>query len=130
MKSKDFNALAGTLNAAANAPAPSKPPKKTPVHLGFEPQNCPHCQSTRITRRGVYNRLQRYWCKDCSKTFNAATGTPLARLRNKELLATYAQCRTQNMTLRETARTMGTSVSKAWLWSHRVDLSSITPSPA
>ena len=147
MKNKDFKLLLAhmrTMSAhltdaqrstltemlRAAPPAPPKPLAKTPLHIAPEPQHCPHCQSATIVRRGVYNRLQRYYCKDCGKTFNAVTGTPLARLRNKEQLATYAQCRAQNMTLRETARTMGASVYKAWHWSHRVDLDSITPPPA
>jgi len=34
--------------------------------------------------------LQRYLCRGCSKTFNATTGTPLSRLRDKEQFEAYA----------------------------------------
>ncbi|MBS0389923.1 MAG: IS1 family transposase [Proteobacteria bacterium] len=41
---------------------------------------CPHCGKTHIVRNGHSNGLQRYWCRGCSATFNALTGTPLAHL--------------------------------------------------
>ena len=46
---------------------------------------CPHCLSSVINRHGKVNKMQRYRCKNCGKTFVATTGTPLARLRYKEL---------------------------------------------
>ena len=33
---------------------------------------------------GQASRLQRYRCRACQRTFNALTGTALARLRKKE----------------------------------------------
>ena len=45
--------------------------------------NCPHCGGEHVVRNGVAHDLQRYKCRDCRKTFNALTGTPLARLRMK-----------------------------------------------
>jgi glutaredoxin len=44
---------------------------------------CPHCNGVELYRYGVISGLQRYCCQHCKKTFNALTGTPLARLRNK-----------------------------------------------
>ncbi|POZ52249.1 hypothetical protein AADEFJLK_01724 [Methylovulum psychrotolerans] len=44
---------------------------------------CPHCAGIRLSRYGSASGLQRYSCKSCRKTFNALTGTPLARLRHK-----------------------------------------------
>jgi len=46
-------------------------------------QSCPHCSSNVFCRWGKSDNLQRYRCKSCKKTFNALTGTPLARLRHK-----------------------------------------------
>ena len=43
----------------------------------------PHCHSQVINRHGKPGAMQRYRCKNCLKTFNAATGTPLACLRLK-----------------------------------------------
>jgi transposase-like protein len=44
-----------------------------------EPE-CPHCHN----RHGKAAAMQRYRCKNCTKTFNAVTKTPLARLQHKE----------------------------------------------
>lgn len=45
----------------------------------------PYCHSSVIKRHGKMNQMQRYRSKNCGKTFVATTGTPLARLRYKEL---------------------------------------------
>ena len=44
---------------------------------------CPHCAGIRLSRYGSASGLQRCRCQSCRKTFNALTGTPLARLRHK-----------------------------------------------
>ena len=44
-------------------------------------RRCPHCQCERWQRHGQANKLQRYRCLACRRTFNDLTGTPLARLR-------------------------------------------------
>ncbi len=46
-----------------------------------ESPHCPHCNSKTVVRNGTAAGLQRFKCRDCTKTFNALTGTPLARLR-------------------------------------------------
>jgi transposase-like protein len=48
------------------------------------PRSCPHCQSCAIDRHGQVSGLQRYRCQTCRRTFNALTGTALARLRKKD----------------------------------------------
>lgn len=48
-----------------------------------KPGACPYCGSERVVRNGSASGLQRYKCRDCSRTFNALTGAPLARLRQK-----------------------------------------------
>jgi transposase-like protein len=45
---------------------------------------CPHCHSGLINLHGKAGTMQRYRCKNCLKSFNAVTNTPLARLRHKE----------------------------------------------
>jgi len=44
---------------------------------------CPHCQATHPYRHGHAHGLQRYRCRACGRSFNALSGTPLARLRHK-----------------------------------------------
>ncbi|WP_425412342.1 transposase [Nitrosomonas mobilis] len=43
----------------------------------------PHCGSGSIVRNGSANGMQRYKYRGCSRTYNALTGTPPARLRQK-----------------------------------------------
>jgi len=45
---------------------------------------CPHCGGRSLQRWGQVSGLQRYRCGDCRRSFNALTGTPLARLRMKD----------------------------------------------
>jgi len=47
-------------------------------------RSCPHCAGTRLHQCGFASGLQRYRCLACRRTFNALTGTPLARLRKRE----------------------------------------------
>ena len=49
---------------------------------------CPHCGCARKHRCGQASGLQRFRCLGCGHSHNALTGTPLARLRTKELCAT------------------------------------------
>src|ERR1700712_3916398 len=44
---------------------------------------CPHCSATGLQRWGYASGLRRYRCQACRKTFDALTGTSLARLREK-----------------------------------------------
>ena len=45
---------------------------------------CPHCQGLHVVRNGHADGRQRYKCRDCGRSFNTLTGTPLARLRRRE----------------------------------------------
>ena len=57
--------------------------------IGAE-RGCPHCAAAGAVIRGRANGLKRYFCKACGKTFNALTGTPLARLRRKDCWTEFA----------------------------------------
>ena len=52
---------------------------------------CPYCKSMNVGSWGRACGLKRYRCRECRKSFNALTGTPLARLRKREAWKTYAQ---------------------------------------
>src|SRR5579864_6513230 len=71
--------LASALRAQSNAEASIEVLEST----GSQARGCPHCKSQRLVRNGMADGLQRYKCRTCGKTFNALTGTPLARLRHK-----------------------------------------------
>ena len=45
---------------------------------------CPHCGGDSVRKWGQANGKPRYRCRDCRKTFNPLTGTPLSGLRYPE----------------------------------------------
>lgn len=87
--------------------------------LQDDKRHCPHCKATKIHKHGKSANLQRYECQNCGKTFNALSGTPLARLRKKELWLKYMDCMLESMTLRKIAIKLGISLKTAFLWRHR-----------
>jgi transposase-like protein len=80
---------------------------------------CPHCDCADIAKAGCKDGRQRFRCKACCKTFNALTGTPLARLRKAEKHIENGQCMVEGLSVRKTARHLGVSVPTAFLWRHR-----------
>ncbi|WOT03993.1 IS1595 family transposase [Shewanella youngdeokensis] len=79
---------------------------------------CVHCQSAHIVRWGHNAGLQRFRCKQCSKTFNELTKTPFTRLRNRNKLGTYAQCMVAGKTLRQAAKFCQISLTTSFRWRH------------
>lgn len=82
-------------------------------------RHCPYCKRTKIYKHGKSTNLQRYKCHVCGKTFNALSGTPLARLRKKELWLKYMDCMLDSMTLRKIAIKLKINLKTAFLWRHR-----------
>lgn len=80
---------------------------------------CPRCKSNDFVKHGFRNNLTRYRCKSCSKTFNALTQTPLARLRKKQLWKNYAHCLLESKTLRKAATVTSVSLDTSFRWRHR-----------
>ena len=42
---------------------------------------CVHCGSVKVKRNGKYRNRQRYLCRDCGKSFNDLTNTPISGTR-------------------------------------------------
>lgn len=82
---------------------------------------CPHCGSESIAKAGSKDGRKRFKCKEpqCGKTFNALTGTPLARLRMAEKHIEHAKCMVNKLTIRETSRRLGIGIHTAFRWRHR-----------
>ncbi|WP_067516178.1 IS1595 family transposase [Endozoicomonas ascidiicola] len=81
---------------------------------------CVRCRSTHVNRWGTKDGHQRYCCKDCSKTFNAMSGTPLSHLRVREKLDQYVECMDGETTLRPAARRCGISLDTSFHLRHRL----------
>ena len=81
--------------------------------------HCPACRSHHLHRHGHAHGLQRYRCVSCGRTFNALTGTPLARLRHKALWLAYADCLLDSASVRQAAQQLGLHRNTTFRWRHR-----------
>ncbi|UCU95231.1 IS1595 family transposase [Hydrogenophaga taeniospiralis] len=97
----------------------------TPLDAILSPR-CPDCQSSQVVRNGMHAGQQRYLCKACPRTFNAVSGSPLSRLRDKDRFEAYADCMRQGLSVRDAAAKVGLSVDRAFRWRHRF-LQSVVP---
>jgi transposase-like protein len=80
---------------------------------------CPRCNCRRVHRCGQASGLQRFRCLGCGRSYNALTGTPLARLRKKERWLPYLQCVLESRTVRDTAHVVGVHRTTSFRWRHR-----------
>lgn len=84
-----------------------------------ECERCPHCEHDRLHKSGFASGLQRWRCTKCSKSFNALTGTPLARLRKKEKWLDNAEAMIAGLTIRQTAKKCDVHRNTSFRWRHR-----------
>lgn len=82
---------------------------------------CPHCKALTTVKNGHSRGLQRYRyrCLACRRTFNAATNTPLSRLRNKDRFFQVGEFLVKGATLKQCAKELGIAESKALRLRHR-----------
>ena len=83
------------------------------------PCRCPACGAPRPYRHGYDRGLQRYRCRDCGKTFNPLTGTPLARLRHRAKWLDCLDKMLEARSVRATAKAVGVHRNTAFRWRHR-----------
>ncbi|SFE98249.1 hypothetical protein [Nitrosomonas sp. Nm166] len=80
---------------------------------------CPHYKASNLYRWGKVSELQRYRCRQCNRTFNALSGTPLARLRYKNKWFEYEQTMIQGLSIRKSADSCGIAKNTSFKWRHR-----------
>ncbi len=80
---------------------------------------CPFCNHDQYYRHGFASGLQRYRCMTCERTFNALTGTPLARLRHKHKWLSYLKAIKESLTIRKAADVVGLNRKTSFRWRHR-----------
>lgn len=112
--------------AAANVPSSSV---ASAAESRVEHQGCPRCGSRSVRRWGRANGLPRYRCADCKRTFNGLTGTPLARLRKKDLWQTQAAALIAGESVARTAEHGGVAYTTAFRWRHRFLAAPATDKP-
>ena len=89
------------------------------IEAAGAPRTCPHCRCVRLHRDGRADGLQRYRCAGCRRSFNALTGTPLARLRHRGKWLAYFDCMLQSGTVRRAAALVGIHKNTSFRWRHR-----------
>jgi len=80
---------------------------------------CPSCGSGLCCRWGHMSGLQRFRCKNCRRSFNRLSGTPLAHLHRKDCWLAYSECMEQSLTLRASAKLIGVNKNTTFRWRHR-----------
>lgn len=87
--------------------------------VGAQSRQCPACTSRRYHRHGHANGLQRYRCRDCGRTYNDLSGTPLARLRLRDKWLDYLGTVLDSTSVRKAAAQVGVHRNTAFRWRHR-----------
>ena len=80
---------------------------------------CPHCAGERVVKNGNAHGLQRYKCRDCGKTFNVLTGTPLAGLHMKGKWLEQVAVLRDGATLTQAMARLAVARTTALRWRHR-----------
>ena len=88
-------------------------------HIKVGAQGCPHCSGRNVVSWGLSNGLARYRCKDCLRTFNALTKTPMARLRKKDQWLAYAATMVEGTSVMKAAQACQVHYTTAFRWRHR-----------
>jgi len=88
-------------------------------HTGNGVHACPRCGGQKSYRHGQANGLQRYRCRSCGRTFNALSGTPLARLRLKAHWLDYLDRMLASLSVRRCAAELGVASTTTFRWRHR-----------
>jgi transposase-like protein len=89
------------------------------IEAAAQGRGCPRCGCSRIHRCGQASGLQRFRCCGCRRSYNALTGTPLARLRKRGHWLTYLQCVLESRTVRDAAQVTGIHRTTSFRWRHR-----------
>ncbi len=76
---------------------------------------CPHCNSVNIIGHGKYRSRQRYKCKDCSKTFNDVSCSPMSGTHYPQKWGQYLQFIAEGTTLPKIAKALNISVSTKFM---------------
>lgn len=83
-------------------------------------KSCPHCNSFSTVRHGKYRDRQRYKCKDCSRTFNDFTNTPLHGTHHPKKWTKFLQCIREGYSLRRSQVHVGVSWVTLFYWRHKL----------
>lgn len=105
-----------------------EPKKATKLYEGIREARfrnglaCVHCGSLRVKRNGTYRERQRYLCKDCRKSFNDISGTPISGTHHPEKWMQYIWMMVQDKgkSLPKISIELDIHVSTAFYWRHKI----------
>jgi len=102
--------------------------KKTIIKKDETALECPFCKSPKKKRNGHSpNKLQRYRCKNCGRTYSKRTGTILHSIKKESAFLQHAIRMQQGFfTLKEMASEFKITTSTAFYWRHKILLLSGT----
>lgn len=81
---------------------------------------CLHCGSLSVKKNGKYRARQRYLCKDCGKTFNDMTNTPLSGSRYPHKWLKHFEMMIEGYTLPKISEALEIHISTAFYWRHKI----------
>lgn len=81
---------------------------------------CVYCGSMSVKRNGKYRSRQRYLCKDCGKSFNDMTGSPLSGTKYPHKWLDYYKMMIEGLSLPKIAKSLKIHVSTAFYWRHKI----------
>jgi len=82
---------------------------------------CLYCDGNHVVRNGTFHGRQRFLCRDCKRTFNDFTNTPMQRTQLPEKWLPYLECMHNGLSLRKAAVEIG-GVTHVTLfhWRHKI----------
>ncbi|OZT11059.1 IS1595 family transposase [Priestia aryabhattai] len=81
---------------------------------------CIQCGSMSVKRNGKYRSRQRYLCKDCGKSFNDMTGSPLSGTKYPHKWLEYYKIMIEWLSLPKIAKELDIHISTAFYWRHKI----------
>lgn len=82
--------------------------------------SCPHCQSNQVIGHGKYRDRNRYKCKQCDRSFNDLTNTPLHYTHFPYKFVEFFLCILRGYSLHTSAVQAGIHYITAFYWRHKV----------
>jgi len=119
-----------TRSVAENQATPLPASASAAALVQVEGARCPHCGCQQLRPWGRASGLPRYRCRDCRRTFNGLTGTPLAHLRKKDRWAAQAEALITVESVATAAKRCDIAETTAFRWRHRFLAASTLDKPS
>lgn len=94
---------------------------KEEIYINRKIESCPACGGNKYIKYGKYKNIQRYKCKECSKTFSKTTNS-LWSYSKKDLnkWIKFLKLTIRAKTLRFCAKELNINLATAFYWRHKI----------